>query len=157
MQPYPGEACSAHPPMVGISIRPTRHTHRLVRETMEFVLNLPSQKWLKETDYCGSISGKETDKFLTVGFTTAEADQVKAPLINECPLNLECKVKQILNLGTHDLFIAEIVAVHADEAVLEGNDIDVSRLSPISYCPNVKEYWALGEKIGTHGFSKKKQ
>lgn len=149
-----GILCS-DPPMVGISVRPTRHTHRLVKESQEFVLNIPSQKWLKETDFCGSVSGKDTDKFLTVGFTTSKADVVKSPLINECPLNLECKVKQILYLGTHDLFIAEIVAVHADDDILEGDKIDIEKLAPVSYFPSVHEYRAIGEKIGTYGFSKK--
>ena len=78
---WAGILCS-EPPLVGISIRPTRHTHRLIKETMEFVLNIPSQKWLKETDYCGSVSGRDTDKFLTVGFTAGEAGKGKAPLLN---------------------------------------------------------------------------
>ncbi len=151
---WAGILCS-EPPLIGVSIRPARHTHRLVKETKEFVLNIPSQKWLKETDYCGSVSGKDADKFLTVGFTTAESDKVKAPLINECPLNLECVVKQILYLGTHDLFISEVVAVHADEDVLDGDRINIDNLSPIAYCPNVNEYRALGATIGTYGFSKK--
>lgn len=149
-----GVLCS-DPPMVGISIRPTRHTHRLVKESQEFVLNLPSQNWLKETDFCGSVSGKDTDKFLTVGFTMSKADVVQAPLINECPLNLECRVKQILYLGTHDLFIAEVVAAHADDGILAGDRIDIEKLAPVSYFPSVHEYRALGEKIGTYGFSKK--
>jgi len=149
-----GVLCS-DPPLVGISIRPSRHTHKLVKESMEFVLNLPSQKWLKETDYCGSVSGKDTDKFLTVGFTTTDPDTVKAPLIKECPLNLECRVKQILYLGTHDLFIAEVVAVHADDDILDGENIIIDKLAPISYCPKVHEYRAMGEKIGTYGFSRK--
>ena len=149
-----GVLCS-DPPLVGISIRPTRHTHKLVKESMEFVLNLPSQKWLKETDYCGSVSGKDSDKFLTVGFTATNPDSVKAPLIKECPLNLECKVKQILYLGSHDLFIAEVVAVHADEDILDGDKIIIDKLAPVLYCPKVHEYRAMGEKIGTYGFSKK--
>lgn len=149
-----GVLCS-DPPLVGISIRPTRHTHELVKESMEFVLNLPSQRWLKETDYCGSVSGKDIDKFLTVGFTTTDSDTVKVPMINECPLNLECKVKQILYLGTHDLFIAEVVAVHADDDILDGDKIIIDKLAPVSFYPNVHEYRATGEKIGTYGFSKK--
>ena len=149
-----GVLCS-DPPLVGISIRPTRHTHRLIKESMEFVLNIPSQKWLKETDYCGSVSGKDTDKFLTVGFTTGEAERVKAPVINECPLNLECTVKQIHYLGSHDLFIAEVVAVHADEEILDNDRISIDKLAPVAYCPNVHEYRVLGEKVGTYGFSKK--
>ncbi len=151
---WAGILCS-DPPLIGVSIRPARHTHRLIKETKEFVLNIPSQKWLKETDYCGSVSGKDTDKFLTVGFTAGECDKVKAPLVSECPLNLECMVKQILYLGTHDLFISEIVAVHADEEILDGDKINIDNLSPIAYCPNVNEYRTLGATIGTYGFSRK--
>jgi flavin reductase (DIM6/NTAB) family NADH-FMN oxidoreductase RutF len=151
---WAGILCS-EPPLIGVSMRPTRHSHRLIKETKEFVLNIPSQKWLKETDYCGSVSGKDTDKFLTVGFTPGVSDKVKAPLINECPLNLECVVKQILYLGTHDLFISEVVAVHADEEILDGEKINIDGLSPVAYCPNVNEYRALGAVIGTYGFSKK--
>jgi flavin reductase (DIM6/NTAB) family NADH-FMN oxidoreductase RutF len=85
---------------------------------MEFVINIPSRKWLKETDYCGFASERDTEKFSTVGFTAEEAEKVKAPLIKECPLNLECVVKQVLPLGSHDLFISEVVAAHADEDIL---------------------------------------
>lgn len=152
---WAGVLCS-DPPTIGISVRPNRYSHQLIKESMEFVLNIPSKKWLKETDYSGSISGKDTDKFLTVGFTAGESNKVKAPIINECPLNLECKVKQILYLGSHDLFIAEIVAVHADEDILDGDKIVIDALSPIAYCPNVHEYRELGVKIGTYGFSKSK-
>ncbi|MBI5199308.1 MAG: flavin reductase family protein [Nitrospirae bacterium] len=148
-----GVLCS-DPPMVGISVRPKRHTNSLIKETMEFVLNIPSKNQLKETDYCGSVSGRDSDKFLTSGFTSMEADTVKAPLIKECPINLECQVRQIINLGSHDLFIAEVVSAHVDEEILDGERINMEKLSPVSYCPNVQEYRAMGEKIGSYGFSK---
>ncbi|MEK6693031.1 MAG: flavin reductase family protein [Nitrospirota bacterium] len=149
-----GVLCS-DPPIVGISVRPTRHSNRLIKEAMEFVLNIPSEKRLKETDYCGSVSGRDIDKFSEAGFTAGNTERVKAPLIKECPINLECKVKQILNLGSHDLFIAEVVAAHVDEEILEGDRISMDRLSPISYCPVVQEYRSMGEMIGSYGFSKK--
>lgn len=120
---------------------------------MEFVINIPSRTWLKETDYCGFASEMDDDKFSTVGFTAADAEKVKAPLIEECPLNLECVVKQVLSLGSHDLFIAEIVAVHADEDILEGGEISIEKLLPFAYCPIVHEYRVIGDKIGTYGFT----
>lgn len=147
---WAGVLCS-EPPLVGISMRPSRHIHRLIKKAMEFVINIPSRKWLKEIDYCGYASVEDTDKFSTVGFTAADAEKVNAPLINECPLNLECVVKQVLRLGSHDLFIAEVVAAHADEDILDGNEISIEKLSPFAYCPIVHEYRAIGDKIGTYG------
>lgn len=149
---WAGVLCS-EPPLVGISVRPSRRSNELIKNSMEFVINIPSRKWLKETDYCGFASELDTDKFSTVGFAADEAQMVKAPLIKECPLNLECVVKQILPLGSHDLFIAEVVAAHADEDVLEGDEISMERLSLFAYCPIAHEYRAIGDKIGTYGFS----
>ncbi len=149
-----GVFCS-DPPVVGISVRPKRHTNTLIKETMEFVLNIPSKNQLKETDYCGSVSGRDVDKFSETGFTAGKSEMVNTPFIKECPINLECKVRQILNLGSHDLFIAEVVAAHVDEEILEGERINMDKLSPFSYCPVVQEYRAMGEMIGSYGFSKK--
>ncbi len=149
---WAGVLCS-EPPLVGVSVRPSRRSNKLIRRGMEFVINIPSRKWLKETDYCGFASVIDTDKFSTVGFTAVEAEKVDAPLIKECALNLECVVKQILSLGSHDLFIAEVVAAHADEDILDGEEISMEKLSPFAYCPIVHEYRAIGDKIGTYGFS----
>ena len=149
---WAGVVCS-EPPLLGVSVRPSRHSNKLIKQSREFVINLPSRKWLKETDYCGFASEVDTDKFSTAGFTAIDAEKVSAPLIKECALNLECMVKQILHLGSHDLFIAEVVAVHADEDILEGGEISVEKLSPFAYCPIVHEYRAIGEIIGTYGFS----
>lgn len=149
---WAGVLCS-EPPLVGVSIRPSRRSNKLIRDGMEFVINIPSRKWLKETDYCGFASVTDTDKFSTVGFTAAKAEKVNAPLIEECPVNLECAVKQILPLGSHDLFIAEVVATHVDEDILERGEISMEKLSLFAYCPIVHEYRALGDTIGTYGFS----
>lgn len=149
---WAGILCS-DPPLVGVSVRPTRRSNKLLKNSMEFVINIPSTTSLKETDYCGFTSETDSDKFLTVGFTAVAGEKVKAPLIRECPLNLECAVKQIVPLGSHDLFIAEVVAAHADEKILNGDDISVEKLSAFSYCPIVHEYRAIGDKIGTYGFS----
>ena len=149
---WAGVLCS-EPPLVGVSVRPSRRSNKLVKDSMEFVINIPSRTWLKETDYCGFASVTDTDKFSTIGFTAVEAEKVKAPLIKECPINLECVVKQILPLGSHDLFIAEVVAAHADEDILDGDEINMEKLSLFAYCPIVHEYRAIGDKIGTYGFS----
>ncbi|HWR71940.1 MAG TPA: flavin reductase family protein [Nitrospirota bacterium] len=149
---WAGVVCS-EPPLVGMSVRPKRRSNKLIKNDMEFVINIPSRKWLKETDYCGFASEMDADKFSTVGFTAVEAEKVKAPLIKECPLNLECVVKQILSLGSHDLFIAEIVAVHADEDIFVGDEISMEKLSPFAYCPILHEYRAIGDRIGTYGFN----
>ncbi len=149
---WAGVVCS-EPPLVGVSIRPSRHSNTLIKDCKEFVINIPSLKWLKETDYCGFASQADADKFSTAGFTAEKAEKVDSPLIKECQLNLECVVKQILPLGSHDLFIAEVVAVHADEEILEDGEISVEKLSPFAYSPMVHEYRAVGEKLGTYGFS----
>ena len=149
---WAGVLCS-EPPLLGVSVRPSRRSNKLIKDAMEFVINIPSRKWLKETDYCGFASVADTDKFATVGFTAVEAEKVTAPLIQECPVNLECVVKQILPLGSHDLFIAEVVAAHADEDVLVGDAISVEKLSPVVYCPIVHEYRGLGETLALYGFS----
>ena len=153
---WAGVLCS-DPPMVGVSVRPTRRSNKLIKDGGEFIINIPSTKWLKETDYCGFTSVTDTDKFLTVGFTAVAGEKVKAPLIRECPLNLECAVKQIVPLGSHDLFIAEVVAAHADEEILDGNEISMEKLSAFAYCPSVHEYRAIGDKIGIYGFSAQKK
>ena len=149
---WAGVLCS-EPPLVGISIRPKRRSNKLIKDGMEFVINVPSRKWLKETDYCGFATEDDIDKFSTIGFTAGEAEKVSAPLIHECPLNLECVVKQIVPLGSHDLFIAEVVAVHADEDILDGDELSMEKLSLFAYCPIVHEYRAIGDKLGTYGFS----
>src|SRR6266498_4065059 len=129
---WAGVLCS-EPPLVGVSVRPARRSNKLIKDRMEFVINIPSRKWLKETDYCGFASVTDLDKFSTVGFTSIKGEKINAPLIKECPINLECVVKQILPLGLHDLFIAEVVAAHADEDVLDGDEIYVDRLELFAY------------------------
>ena len=138
---------------VSLGMNKSHFTNAGIKENKTFSVNIPSTKLIKETDYCGFASMEDTDKFSTIGFTEAKADKVNAPLIKECPLNLECVVKQILPLGTHDLFIAEVVAAHADEDILDGDEISMEKLSLFAYCPIVHEYRAIGDKIGIYGFS----
>jgi flavin reductase (DIM6/NTAB) family NADH-FMN oxidoreductase RutF len=149
---WAGIICS-EPPMLSISIRPGRYSHGLIKEQMEFAVNIPTSLIVRQTDICGTISGRSHDKFKETGLNPEPAAVIKSPLIKECPVNLECKVKDIIPLGTHDMFIAEIVSVHVDESVVSASGkVDHSKAKPFSY--NWGEYWSLGEKIGFYGCSK---
>ncbi len=141
------------PPMVVCAIRDTRYSHGLIKNSGEFVLNIPSENVIKETDFCGQVSGRNTDKFAACNFTKVPASKVKAPLIKECPINIECIVRDIVHLGTHDLFIGEVVAVDVDEEILDKNTISYKKAAPIAYARG--DYWSLGEIKGSYGFSKK--
>ncbi len=148
-----GTVCS-NPPMVSISIRPSRYSHGLVKQYGEFAVNLPTADLTWVTDYCGTVSGRKEDKFAETGLTPVPAQAISTAIIAECPVNLECKVVQVLSLGTHDLFLGEIVAVQVDEEVLdEGNEIDLTKAKPLVY--GIHRYWGLGELLGTHGYSSK--
>lgn len=143
------------PPMVGISIRSERHSYKLLMETGEFCVNLPNRDMVRAVDVCGVVSGKDVDKFALTGLEAEPASKVKPPLIRQCPINLECRVIHHLNLGSHTLFIGEILTVHHDEAILnEQEKISLEALSPLAYCPGIHDYRALGEKLGWYGFSK---
>jgi flavin reductase (DIM6/NTAB) family NADH-FMN oxidoreductase RutF len=147
-----GTVCS-DPPTVAIGVRPSRHSHALIEESGEFVINLPGEDLLEVTDHCGQVSGRDIDKFAAFGLTAEPASEVKAPLIGECPVNLECRVTHKLPLGAHDLFLGEIVAVHVEEAVLDegGRRIDYGKARPFVLA--FAEYWGLGEAKGAYGFS----
>jgi flavin reductase (DIM6/NTAB) family NADH-FMN oxidoreductase RutF len=149
---WAGTVCS-EPPMIGLGIRPSRHSHGLIKNSKEFVVNVPSTKILKETDYCGITSGRDINKFSETNLNPEQADKVGVPLIGECPVNMECILKDVIPLGTHDLFIGEIVQVHIDQDILDkkGN-IDFKKADPFTY--NQGEYWSLNKKIGTYGYSK---
>ena len=150
-----GTVCS-EPPMLSISIRPHRHSYGLVKKSGEFVVNIPSLALLEKTDKAGLISGRDVDKFATLGLTPVKAQRVAAPLIAECPVNIECAVRHTLRLGAHEMFIGEILAVHADESVLDANgEIDFTKAAP--FCFNLGEYWSLKEKVGGYGFSQGKK
>lgn len=147
-----GTVCS-EPPLVAIGVRPTRHSYKMIKDSGEFVVNLPRADQVRAADYCGVYSGREVDKFAETGLTPVPASQVKAPLIAECPVALECKVRQVLSLGSHDVFIGEVVAVQADEDVLQGQRLDPAKLSPLAYVAG--GYWSLGEQVGVHGISRR--
>ncbi|MGE5403418.1 MAG: flavin reductase family protein [Candidatus Saccharibacteria bacterium] len=150
-----GTVCS-EPPMLSISVRPSRYSHKLISATGDFVVNIPSLDWLKQTDYCGVVSGANVDKFEATGFTAIPASKVKSPLVKECPVNIECVVRQTLQLGAHDLFIGEIVATHFDEEVLDKKGrLDVRKVKPFVY-NGAGEYWSVDSDVGFYGFSKAK-
>lgn len=149
---WTGTVCS-DPPMLSISVRPSRYSHQLISESGEFVVNIPSMQLLEKTDYCGVVTGREVDKFQATGLTPVPASKVKAPLIDECPANLECVVKQTLSLGAHDLFIAEIVACHVEETLVDRRGrMDVSLAHPFVYNGN-GEYWGVKDSLGPYGLS----
>ena len=148
-----GTVCS-EPPMISISIRPHRHSYALVKNSGEFVVNIPSLALLEKTDKAGIISGRDVDKFAALALTPVKAQRVAAPLIAECPVNIECVVRHSLHLGSHEMFVGEILAVHADESVLNAKgEIDFVKAAP--FCFNLGGYWSLKEKVGSYGYSKK--
>jgi len=148
-----GTLCS-EPPLVGIGIRPSRHSHRLVSELGEFVVNLPTADQVRWVDYCGVVSGRDGDKWAACGLTRAAAEQVAVPVIAECPVNIECQVRQTVSLGSHDLFIGEVVAVQVDDGVLdERGRLDFDRAGLFAYVNG--EYRRVGERLGTHGYSRR--
>ena len=150
-----GTVCS-DPPMVGIAVRQERHSYGLIEEIGQFVVNIPGEDLLEATDYCGQVSGREVDKFAATGLTPELASEVKPPLIAECHVNMECLVRKKLELGAHDLFLGEVVAVHVDEDVLEesGRRIDYGRARP--FVLTFAEYRGLGDALANYGFSVKK-
>ena len=152
---WAGTICS-DPPMVSISVRPERHSYQMIKETGEFVINLTTKELAFATDYCGVKSGRDVDKFKEMNLTPLPGNVVKAPLIAESPVNIECKVKEVKALGTHDMFIAEVVAVHADEKYMdENNKFHLDRAEPIVYSHGA--YLTTGEQIGSFGYSVRKK
>jgi flavin reductase (DIM6/NTAB) family NADH-FMN oxidoreductase RutF len=144
-----GTVCS-EPPMLSVAIRPSRHSHGLVNAAREFVVNIPRAEQVVAVDRAGTCSGAEHDKFAELGFTARPAKRVAAPLIEECPLNIECVVRHQLDLGAHDLYIAEIVAVHYDEELLDSRGrLKTAELDAMAYVDG--EYWSLGERLGSYG------
>lgn len=151
-----GTVCS-DPPMCYISVRPERHSYPILKERKEFVINLVSTELAERTDWCGVRSGKKFNKFLETDLTPVRGSAVKAPMIFESPVNLECVVKQVIPLGTHDMFLAEIVAVHANEFLFDPKSgaMRLERAHLVSYSNG--HYYELGKIIGKFGFSVEKK
>jgi len=148
---------NTNPPMCYISVRPERHSYDIIKESGEFVINLTTKDLAYATDWCGVKSGRDFDKFKEMKLTPSPAQIVKAPLIEEAPINIECKVTEIKKLGSHDMFIAEVVNVNASEDFLdkESGKFDLSMANPISYSHG--HYYELGNYIGRFGFSVQKK
>lgn len=144
------------PPKTYISVRPQRHSYNIIKESGEFVINLTPSRLIKAADYCGIYTGAKVDKFTKCNLTKEEANEVSCPMIAESPLSLECKVTDIIPLGTHDMFLADIVAVDVDEDLLDKNGklcLEKAGLAAFAH----GEYFELGKKIGYFGFSAAKK
>lgn len=151
-----GTICT-NPAMCYISVRPERHSYPILKRTGEFVLNLTNEELAYATDWCGVKSGKDTNKFEAMKLTPRKGEKVDAPIIVEAPLNIECKVKQIVPLGSHDMFIAEVVNVQADSAYMDSETgvFDLAKAKLIAYSHG--HYYKLGEEIGKFGWSVRKK
>ncbi len=145
------------PAMCYISVRPSRYSYHIIKETKAFVINLTTKDLAKQTDWCGVKSGKDFDKFKEMNLTPEKADHVNAPMIAECPISIECEVTEIMPLGSHDMFIAKVIAVHAEERLIDHSTgaLDLRQTNPLTYIHG--NYYEPGNKIGRFGFSVKKK
>lgn len=147
---------NSEPPKTYISVRPSRHSYNIIKERGEFVINLTPSRLVRSADWCGVYSGKNVDKFAKCKLTKEQANEVSAPLISECPVALECKVSDVVPLGTHDMFIADIAAVDIEEELVdEKGKLHLERAGLAAYAHG--DYFTLGKKIGSFGFSVKKK
>ena len=149
---WTGTLCTK-PPVLSISVRPERLSYEYIKETMEFVVNLPTASMVKAVDYCGVKSGKTVDNIKEMNFNLVESTNINVPYIKECPVNIECRVREIMSLGTHDVFIADVLGSHVDESLIdEKGKIHFEEANLISYCHG--EYYPLPKKsLGSFGFS----
>jgi len=143
---------NSEPPMLSISVRKERYSYNLIKEKGQFVVNLTTEKLAFATDFCGVKSGKDVDKFAVTGLTPEKASKLDVPLIKESPVNIECIVKNIIELGSHDMFIGEIVAVNVDEKLMDKKGkLHLEKAGLICYSHG--EYWSLGQALGYFGYS----
>lgn len=152
---WTGTVCS-DPPMVSISVRPERYSYHMIEETGEFVVNLTTEELVYATDYCGVKSGRDVDKWKEMHLTPIPAQHVAAPMLQESPVNLECRVTQKLELGSHDMFLADVLAVHIDERYMdESGRFCLNDAKPLVYSHG--RYLATGRELGSFGYSVKKR
>ena len=153
---WTGTICT-NPAMLYISVRPERHSYQMIKESGEFVVNLTTEALVKATDYCGVRSGRDVDKWKETGLTKGKANELQyAPIIEECPVNIECKVTEIKELGSHHMFLAEVVSVQVSEEYLdEKGKFCLNETGLMAYSHG--EYLTLGDTIGTFGYSIKKK
>lgn len=144
------------PPKTYISVRPTRHSYNIIKESGEFVINLTPAALVKEADYCGIYTGKKVDKFAKCKLTKEQATVVSCPMIAECPVSIECKVTDIVPLGSHDMFMADIVSVNVNEELFDKDGkFHLEKADLIAYAHG--EYFTLGKRLGNIGFSTNKK
>lgn len=147
---------NTNPPMAYISLRPERHSYKIIKESGEFVINLTTEDLARACDFCGVKSGRDTDKYKQMHLTAAPASKISAPIIYESPMNIECKVRQIVPLGSHDMFIADVVAVDVSDEYFDKNGkFHFNKSKPVCYSHG--EYFGLGKSIGTFGYSVRKK
>ena len=152
---WTGTVCT-NPAMAYISVRPSRYSYDMIRKTGEFVINLTTEKLAYATDFCGVRSGRDVDKFRKLNLTKEKAQFVSAPMIGEAPVSIECRVREVKELGSHDMFLADVLAVHADEAYMDKNNrFRLNDAGILVYSHG--EYLAGGRKVGTFGYSVKKK
>lgn len=152
---WTGTVCT-NPPMAYISVRPERYSYDIIKETGEFVINLTTKKLARAADYCGVRSGRDVDKFQEMCLTPVEAKEVGVPLIGESPVNIECAVTGIVELGSHHMFLAKVRTVHVDDSYMDGKGkFELNRTGLIAYSHG--EYLELGNPLGTFGYSVKKK
>ena len=150
-----GTVCS-DPAMLSISLRPERYSYDIIRETGEFVVNLVPVKLARALDFCGVRSGRDVDKFAETGLTPEPSRVIQAPGVLECPVQIECRVTQILPLGSHHMFLAEVAGVNVEESLVDQKGaLDLSKADLLAYSHGT--YFSLGDKLGTFGFSVKKK
>jgi flavin reductase (DIM6/NTAB) family NADH-FMN oxidoreductase RutF len=151
---WTGTICT-DPAMVYISVRPSRYSYDMIKESGQFVINLTTEKLAKATDYCGVKSGRDENKFEKMNLQTEKAEYVKAPLLTDSPVNIECEVTEIKHLGTHDMFIAKVLCVHAGKEYMdEKGKFDLAKAKPIVYSHG--QYYSTGKKLGKFGFAVRK-
>ena len=147
---------NTNPPMTYVSIRPERHSYELIKESGEFVINLVTKDLTYACDFCGVRSGRDVDKFKAVHLTRQPASHVGAPMIKESPVSIECRVREVQEYGSHSVFTADVLAVHVDDKYMdEKGKFDLALANPIVYSHG--EYYGLGKKLGTFGYSIKKK
>ena len=152
---WAGTVCT-NPPMVSVGIRPERYSYPILRETGEFVINLTTRKLVRACDYCGVKSGRDVDKFAETHLTLEPSHEVSCPSIAESPVSIECKVKQMISLGSHDMFIAEVLSVSVDSSYIDSKGRFMMNKTDLA-CYSHGDYLALGKKIGSFGFSVRKK
>ena len=147
---WAGTICT-NPPMVSISVRPERYSYEMIKQTGEFVINLTTKDLVYATDYCGVVSGRDVDKWEACNLTRVPGTEVNVPYVKESPVSIECRVRKVEELGSHHMFIADVVAVHCDDAYMdENNGFHLEESNPLVYSHG--QYYATGEYLGKFGY-----